>query len=101
MLRVRELLLQSERLSCNLEDAARALNLTPRTLIRRLDAENTSFQEIKDGLRRDIAIRDLSLGAKSIEAVSQDVGFASAANFHRAFKRWTGTTPGSYRRSDV
>ncbi|ANP35546.1 AraC family transcriptional regulator [Phaeobacter gallaeciensis] len=101
MLRVRELLLQSERLSCNLEDAARVLNLTPRTLIRRLDAENTSFQEIKDGLRRDIAIRDLSLGAKSIEAVSQDVGFASAANFHRAFKRWTGTTPGSYRRSDV
>lgn len=99
MLRVRELLLQSERLSCNLEDAARALNLTPRTLIRRLEAENTSFQEIKDGLRRDIAIRDLSLGSKSIEAVSQDVGFASAANFHRAFKRWTGTTPGSYRRS--
>ncbi|MDE4176445.1 AraC family transcriptional regulator ligand-binding domain-containing protein [Phaeobacter sp. PT47_59] len=99
MLRVRELLLSSERLGCKLEDAAQALNLTPRTLIRRLDAENTSFQDIKDGLRRDIAIRDLSEADKSIEAISQDVGFASAANFHRAFKRWTGATPGAYRRS--
>lgn len=99
MLRVRELLLRSHRLTCNLEEAAQALNLTPRTLIRRLDTEGTSFQEIKDGLRRDIAIRDLSDGSKSIEAISQDVGFATSANFHRAFKRWTGTTPGAYRRS--
>ncbi len=98
MLRVRELLLRSERLTCNLDDAARALNLTQRTLIRRLDAEGTSFQDIKDGLRRDIAIRDLSNGGKSIEAISQDVGFATSATFHRAFKRWTGTTPGAYRR---
>ncbi len=98
MLRVRELLLSSDRLSSRLEEIAEELNLTPRTLIRRLDAENTSFQAIKDGLRRDIAMRDLSLAGKSIEAISQDVGFASAANFHRAFKRWTGTTPGAYRR---
>ncbi|NRB16466.1 MAG: AraC family transcriptional regulator ligand-binding domain-containing protein [Rhodobacteraceae bacterium] len=97
-LRVRELLLLSDRLEYHLGDAARALNLTPRTLIRRLDVDNTSFQGIKDGLRRDIALRDLSYGNKSIEAISQDIGFASAANFHRAFKRWTRTTPGAYRR---
>lgn len=97
-LRVRELLLLSIRLDFHLGDAAQALNLTPRTLIRRLDAEGTSFQGIKDGLRRDIAIRDLSHGVKSIEAISQDIGFASAANFHRAFRRWTSVTPGAYRR---
>lgn len=97
-LRVRELLLLSEHLDYHLSDAAAALNLTPRTLIRRLDADGTSFQSIKDGLRRDIAIRDLSQGTKSIEAISHDIGFASAANFHRAFKRWTGVTPGAYRR---
>ncbi|PCJ04296.1 MAG: AraC family transcriptional regulator [Rhodobacteraceae bacterium] len=97
-LRIRELLLLSDRLDYHLSDAAQALNLTPRTLIRRLDAEDTSFQGIKDGLRRDIAIRDLSDGVKSIEAISQDIGFASAANFHRAFKRWTSVTPGAYRR---
>ncbi|WP_368075864.1 helix-turn-helix domain-containing protein [Leisingera sp. NJS201] len=80
-------------------DAARALNVTPRTLMRRLDAEDTSFQAIKDGLRRDIAIHDLQAGSKSIEEISQDVGFSSPANFHRAFRRWTGVTPSSYRAS--
>lgn len=97
-LRLRELLLLSDRLEYHLSDAAKALNMTSRTLIRRLDAEGTSFQAIKDGLRRDIAISDLSHGSKSIEAISQDIGFASAANFHRAFKRWTNVTPGAYRR---
>lgn len=100
-LRLRELLLLSDRLDYHLNDAAQALNLTPRTLIRRLDADSTSFQGIKDGLRRDIAIRDLSHGTKSIEAISQDIGFASSANFHRAFKRWTGVTPGTYRRGGM
>ena len=96
-LHLREMLLQADRLDYHLRDAARDLNLTPRTLIRRLDSEGTSFQSIKDGLRRDIAIRDLSRGLKSIEEISQDLGFASAANFHRAFRRWTDATPGSYR----
>lgn len=100
-LRVRELLLLSERLEFQLGDAAQALHLTPRTLIRRLDAEATSFQAIKGGLRRDIAIRDLSRGVKSIEAIAQDIGFASSANFHRAFKRWTNVTPGAYRRDCI
>lgn len=97
-LRVRELILLADRMEYHLSNAAAALNLTPRTLIRRLDAEGVSFQTIKDGLRRDIAIRDLSQGRKSIEAISQDIGFASSANFYRAFNRWTGVTPGAYRR---
>ncbi len=85
--------------SANLTDAARSLHLTPRTLIRRLEADGTSFQTIKDALRRDIAIRHLMMGQKSVEAIAHDVGFSSAANFHRAFQRWTGNTPSSYRRS--
>ncbi|MEO1610799.1 MAG: AraC family transcriptional regulator ligand-binding domain-containing protein [Pseudomonadota bacterium] len=95
-LRVRELLL-SRRLEGDLTEAAAAMNVAPRTLIRRLKAEGASFQSIKDGLRRDLAIRDLAHGGKSIEAIALDAGFASAANFHRAFKRWTGSTPGAYR----
>ncbi len=96
-LRVREILLLSDQLDCGLGTAAKALNLTPRTLMRRLGAEDTSFQQIKDGLRRDIAIRDISHSAKTIEAISQDLGFASAATFHRAFRRWTDATPSTYR----
>ncbi|UWQ74288.1 AraC family transcriptional regulator [Leisingera sp. M658] len=99
-LRVREFLYQTSWEGGHLADAARALNVTPRTLMRRLDAENTSFQAIKDGLRRDIAIHDLQAGSKSIEEISQDVGFSSPANFHRAFRRWTGVTPSSYRASE-
>ncbi|MGH1416076.1 MAG: AraC family transcriptional regulator ligand-binding domain-containing protein [Pelagimonas sp.] len=95
-LRIRELLLMSERLECDLGQAARQLHVTPRTLIRRLKTEGTSFQAIKDGVRRDMALRDLTT-AKTIEAISQDTGFASPASFHRAFRGWTGLTPNQYR----
>lgn len=82
----------------NLADSARAMHMTPRTLIRRLDADGTSFQAIKDALRRDIAIRHLQTGQRSVEAIAHDVGFSSAASFHKAFHRWTGNTPSAYRR---
>ncbi|MEL6172698.1 MAG: AraC family transcriptional regulator ligand-binding domain-containing protein [Pseudomonadota bacterium] len=96
-LRVRAYLNQSTWKEATLVDAADALHMTPRTLIRRLDADGTSFQAIKDGLRRDIAIRRLQVDNLSIEAIAQDVGFSSAASFHKAFHRWTGATPSSYR----
>lgn len=96
-LRLRGLLLRPDGLADQLEDVAATFGQTPRTLIRRLALEETSFQAIKDGLRRDLAIRDLTSG-KSIDDTAQDIGFASTANFHRAFKRWTGVTPAAYRR---
>lgn len=97
-LRVRTYLSQTEWGAATLAEAATAMHMMPRTLIRRLNADGTSFQAIKDALRRDIAIRDLQAGRKSVEAIAHDVGFSSAANFHRAFQRWTGSTPRSYRR---
>lgn len=100
-LQIRGFLYRSAWESCHLERAAQLLNVTPRTLMRRLQDEGTSFQAIKDGLRRDIAIRDLQEGQKSIEEISQDLGFSSAANFHRAFRRWTGATPGTYRQHSL
>ena len=99
-LRLRSFLNQTSWQDANLTQAAQAMHMTPRTLIRKLYADGTSFQDIKDALRRDIAISDLRNGGKSIEAIAQDVGFSSAANFHRAFVRWTGNTPSSYRRRE-
>jgi len=96
-LRVRTYLSQTEWGSANLTAAASAMHMTPRTLIRRLEADGTTFQTIKDALRRDIAIRHLQAGLHSVEAIAQEVGFSSAANFHKAFQRWTGNTPSSYR----
>ena len=97
-LRLRNYLSQIDWEKANLTEAARSMNMTPRTLIRKLEADGTSFQAIKDDLRRDIAIRHLQMGQKSVEAIAHEVGFSSAANFHRAFQRWTGNTPSSYRR---
>lgn len=82
---------------CQLPDAAHALKMTPRTLNRRLKEEGTSFQDIKDALRRDIAIRALQHGTDSIEQIAFDNGFSATSNFHRAFRKWTNRTPGSYR----
>lgn len=96
-LRVRGYLSQMGWENANLADTALAMHMTPRTLIRKLAADGTSFQAIKDALRRDIAIRNLQMGEKTVEAVAHEVGFSSAANFHRAFQRWTGNTPRSYR----
>jgi len=100
-LRVRAYLTKATWDKAHLSAAADALHLTPRTLIRRLEADGTSFQAIKDGLRRDIAIRRLQVADASIEVIAQDVGFSSAASFHKAFQRWTGATPSSYRRRFV
>ncbi|MCV2882985.1 AraC family transcriptional regulator [Actibacterium sp. XHP0104] len=96
-LRVREFLFRSNWQNCRLVDAADAFRMTPRTLMRRLDAEGTSFQAIKDALRRDIAIRDLRETRKTVDQIAEDLGFSSATNFHRAFRRWTGDTPGAHR----
>lgn len=99
-LRVRRYLTKSGWQRANLTDAARAMHMTPRTLMRRLESDGTSFQAIKDGLRRDIAIDHLQAGLKSVEAIAQDLGFSSAASFHKAFQRWTGSPPSAYRRSE-
>ncbi|PJI84668.1 AraC family transcriptional regulator [Yoonia maricola] len=97
-LRVRNYISQTDWRIANLTETARAMHMTPRTLIRRLDADGTSFQAIKDALRRDIAIGHLQTGRQSIEAIAHEVGFSSAANFHKAFQRWTGNRPSAYRR---
>ncbi|CRK76419.1 AraC family transcriptional regulator [Nereida ignava] len=97
-LRVRTYLSQTDWDSANLTAASRAMHMAPRTLIRKLEADGTTFQAIKDALRRDIAIRHLQAGQYSVEAIAHEVGLSSAANFHKAFQRWTGNTPSSYRR---
>lgn len=98
-LRLRHYLSQAGWENANLKQAAQSMHVTPRTLIRKLEADGASFQSIKDALRRDIAIRHLQVGEQSVEAIAQEVGFSSAANFHRAFQRWTGNPPSSYRRN--
>lgn len=79
---------------------AAELHTSPQTLRRRLKQENTSFQEIKDLLRRDMAIYYLARPDLAINDIAFKVGFTEPSTFHRAFKKWTGVTPGAYREGE-
>lgn len=81
------------------DGAAQALHLSARSLHRRLQQESTTFQRVKDELRRDIALHKLTRSAEPIAAIAFELGFDSIPSFHRAFKGWTGDTPGAYRMS--
>jgi AraC-like DNA-binding protein len=80
-------------------DVARALHMSPRTLHRRLEQEQTRFGEVLDGVRLDLAQRLLSDREIPLGEVAFRLGFADLATFSRAFKRWTGQPPGQWRRS--
>ncbi|WP_103377379.1 AraC family transcriptional regulator [Streptomyces noursei] len=78
-------------------EVAARLAVSPATLRRRLRAEDTSYQRLKDAVRRDAALTALAAGREPIAAVAARIGFSEDPAFHRAFRRWTGTTPGAYR----
>lgn len=71
--------------------------MSAQTLRRHLREEGSSFQELKDNLRRDLAIYHLSRNEISIQLIAEQLGFSEPSAFHRAFKKWTGLTPGAYR----
>jgi len=96
--RVRSRLLQGEGGELpGLDAVAADFFMTGRTLRRKLLDEGTSFQEIKDGLRRDQAMTLLRQTQTPIQSVAQQVGFREATVFIKAFRQWTGMTPGDYR----
>jgi AraC-like DNA-binding protein len=82
----------------DLAATADALHMAPSTLQRRLAADGTSFQALKDELRRDLAIVRLNTSTVPLAALAYELGFADSAAFQRAFKSWTGSAPGTYRR---
>ena len=76
---------------------ARDLGTSPRTLQRRLSGAGLSYQELLDGLRREVAERYLSQSSLSIGEVAYLLGYSEPAAFHRAFKRWHDVTPQAFR----
>jgi AraC-like DNA-binding protein len=75
------------------------LNMTPATIRRRLHEEGESYQSIKDQLRRDLAISYLSHSSRSVMEIALELGFSERSAFHRAFRKWTGASPGEFRRT--
>ncbi|MEM8496580.1 MAG: AraC family transcriptional regulator ligand-binding domain-containing protein [Pseudomonadota bacterium] len=81
----------------NFDSAAAALFLAPDTLRRKLKREGYTFKEIKESVRRDIAIYHLQGNKLQIAEIAYLLGFSEPSTFNRAFKRWTGKTPGEFR----
>jgi AraC-like DNA-binding protein len=80
------------------EALAAEMNITAATFRRRLHDEGTSYQAIKDQLRRDLAISHLTHSDRSALEIGLELGFSERSAFHRAFKKWTGASPGEFRR---
>jgi AraC-like DNA-binding protein len=76
---------------------AKKLGMSTRTLQRKLRERDTSFADVLDEVRREIAERYAASGDTSFAEVAFLLGFSQPSAFHRAFKRWTGTTAKSYR----
>lgn len=83
------------------EQVAEIMNMSTRTLHRRLKQEGTSYQNIKDECRRDAALAYMTQPELTITAVAMLMGFQDASAFHRSFKKWTGLSPGDYRRREL
>ena len=80
-------------------DVARHLNMSLRSLQRRLKEEGVSYKRILDEIRESLAIRYLEERRRPIIEISYLLGFSEQSNFTRAFKRWQGVTPLQYRQA--
>ena len=78
---------------------AEALNVSNRTLQRKLKDEGTSFVDLLQDTRMKLAQKYLSRPDRSVVETAYLLGFSEPSTFSRAFKRWTGLAPADYRRS--
>lgn len=77
---------------------ARTLRITPRTLSRWLEADGKTYSDVIDEFRAMAAARQLQRPEGSLSRLAELLGFKDQSAFTRAFRRWTGMTPGQYRR---
>lgn len=80
---------------------ARALGLGPRTLTRRLAAAGTSFEEIKDEVRYNVARELLALTRQPVGQIAAALDYATSSAFNHAFRRWAGVSPSQWRAREL
>jgi AraC-like DNA-binding protein len=96
--KVQRLLLAQPGTFPSFDKVAQQLNMSERSLRRRLSAENTSYSQVVEALRTKIASRYLQGTEIPSISIATLLGYSAPANFLRAFKRATGMTPEQYRR---
>ena len=80
--------------------AAQLLNVSPRTLLRRLKEENIRYQFLHDAEQKKLALHYLNQPNITLELISESMGYHDSSSFRRAFKRWFGVPPSEYRHSN-
>lgn len=83
---------------CSREQVARIANLSQRTLQRRLAEAGTSFQQLRDRVRADVALKYLRQSSLQSAQIAEIIGYSEPAAFTRAFRRQHGMTPSEARR---
>lgn len=78
-------------------NVAKLLNVSTRTLLRRLEADGTNFKKVRDQALFRRAIDELTLENMSATEVASHLAFSDPAHFTRAFTRWSGTTPCAFK----
>jgi AraC-like DNA-binding protein len=94
---VRQLLLTNLLQPLSFSSVASNLNMSVRTLRRRLREEKTSFRNLVDELRMEMAIRYLRETNLTVGQISESLGFSDVATFRQAFRRWTKAAPHKFR----
>jgi AraC-like DNA-binding protein len=94
---VRERLAREEGGFHPLPRIAKRMNMSVRTLKRKLEADGTTYSELLDEQRRAKAMLLLRRPDLAVEEIAARLGYSDAANFTRAFRRWTGITPKAFR----
>ncbi|AGI23562.1 putative regulator [Pseudomonas sp. ATCC 13867] len=95
---VQQLLLRDSATLLGAAQVAERLGLSERTLQRRLAEEGQSLQVLNDGIKQRLAERLLRESPMDLQGIAQCLGYAEAASFSRAFRRWTGQSPGRWKR---
>jgi AraC-like DNA-binding protein len=95
--RVRDAIAKSLPAAISLDEVSRRLNMSSRTVERRLHEEGSSLRAIKDALRRDIALSRLEKSDQSVAQLAANLGYADTSAFFRSFTAWTGMSPSAYR----
>ncbi len=95
--KVRQALMVNLMRPTSFDAVAKYLNMSSRTLRRRLQEEDTSFRALIDELRRDMAIKYLRDTDLTVEDIANSLGFSDGANFRHAFRRWTNVAPQQFR----
>ncbi|PKM24405.1 MAG: AraC family transcriptional regulator [Gammaproteobacteria bacterium HGW-Gammaproteobacteria-13] len=96
---IRDRLLSTPGRLADMELIASELNISSRTLRRRLEDQGSSFRQLQEEVRQALAEELLAIASLSQEEIAERLGYSEVSNFLHAFKRWKGLTPGQYRQT--